>query len=53
MTEYPIPSPTAFPRAITAGPDGAIWFTENDVNKIGRISTSGLPITSFTFYLQW
>jgi hypothetical protein len=26
---------------ITAGPDGALWFTESSANKIGRITTSG------------
>lgn len=26
---------------IAAGPDGNLWFTEQDANKIGRISTSG------------
>ena len=26
---------------ITAGPDGALWFTESYGNKIGRITTSG------------
>jgi hypothetical protein len=32
--------------AITAGPDGALWFTEQNANRIGRITTSG-TITSF------
>ncbi len=26
---------------ITAGPDGALWFTEYDASKFGRITTSG------------
>ena len=26
---------------ITAGPDGALWFTETFANKIGRITTTG------------
>jgi streptogramin lyase len=26
---------------ITLGPDGALWFTENNKSKIGRITTSG------------
>src|SRR5437870_612037 len=25
------------PEDITAGPDGSLWFTEHDGNKIGRI----------------
>jgi len=27
---------------ITAGPDGALWFTEQNVQKIGRITTTGV-----------
>jgi len=29
------------PTSITAGPDGALWFTAPDANTIGRITTSG------------
>jgi streptogramin lyase len=32
---------------IFPGPDGALWFTENKTNKIGRITTSG-AVTEFT-----
>lgn len=32
---------SATPLGIAAGPDGALWFTENSANKIGRIDTSG------------
>ena len=41
---YPVPTPSAEPNGITAGPDGALWFTESypDTSKIGRITTSGL-----------
>jgi virginiamycin B lyase len=35
------------PINITAGPDGALWFTENAANKIGRITTDGV-ISEFT-----
>ena len=28
-------------RGITAGPDGALWFTNRDNDSIGRITTSG------------
>lgn len=37
---------TSYPNSIVAGPDGALWFTEWDGNKIGRITTSG-SITEF------
>ena len=30
------------PSGITAGPDGALWFTEYYAKKIGRISTAGV-----------
>src|SRR5205814_275274 len=41
-TEYAIPTPRSYPEGITAGPDGALWFTEALVNKIGRITTDGV-----------
>lgn len=39
--EYPLPHPDSGPYGIIAGPDGALWFTEQQANKIGRITTSG------------
>ena len=30
------------PAGITTGPDGALWFTENAGNKIGRMTTNGM-----------
>jgi len=36
VIEVPVPSPMAFPSAITAGPDGALWFVESGTGKIGR-----------------
>src|SRR6266699_842563 len=32
IISYPLPS-TSFPEGITAGPDGALWFTESLGNK--------------------
>jgi streptogramin lyase len=46
VTEFAIPTAGAGLTAITAGPDGNIWFTESLVNKIGRISPDGV-ITEF------
>ena len=40
ITEFTTGKNTA-PFAITAGPDGALWFTEYQGNKIGRITTTG------------
>lgn len=34
------------PTSITAGPDGALWFTNSD-NSIGRITTGGV-VTNYT-----
>jgi streptogramin lyase len=45
--EYPIPTANAEPYYITPGPDGNLWFTEAESNKIGRITPSG-GITEFT-----
>lgn len=39
ITEY---GGVAVAQGITAGPDGAVWFTERSAGKIGRISVSGL-----------
>jgi virginiamycin B lyase len=46
ITEYPIPTSASGPNGIAAGPDGALWFTESNANKIGRITTAGV-ITEF------
>src|SRR6516164_6680633 len=35
------------PQGITAGPDGALWFTNQSSDSIGRITTSG-KVTTFT-----
>ena len=35
------------PAGITAGPDGALWFTNAGNNSIGRISTAGV-VTNYT-----
>jgi streptogramin lyase len=45
-TLFPLPSSvSSTPAAITAGPDGALWFAAAS-GKIGRITTSG-QVTSF------
>lgn len=40
VTEYPVPSGNV-PWQITAGPDGALWFSETYSNNIGRMTTAG------------
>ena len=48
--DHGVPGPNrlhSIPAAITAGPDGNLWFTEGTGNKIGRITTAGV-ITEFS-----
>jgi virginiamycin B lyase len=42
IIEYPIPTAASSPRGVTAGADGALWFTESAADRIGRITTSGM-----------
>jgi virginiamycin B lyase len=49
ITSYSLPQLGSSPYGITQGPDGAVWFTEEDTNYIGRISASGV-ITQFPVY---
>jgi virginiamycin B lyase len=46
IIEYALPTANAGPQGIVAGPDGNLWFTEFNANKVGRISTDGV-ITEF------
>ena len=41
INEYKLPVEKSGPYRIAAGYDGAMWFTENRGNKIGRITTEG------------
>jgi virginiamycin B lyase len=40
IDEFPLPAGTR-PGGITTGPDGALWFTEEGTNGIGRLTTTG------------
>ena len=42
FTDFAIPTANAKPFDITLAPDGNLWFTEFDGNKIGRITPSGV-----------
>jgi virginiamycin B lyase len=44
--DYPVPTAGSWPQGITAGPDGALWFTEIYGTGVGRITTAGV-ITEF------
>src|SRR5262249_50412928 len=54
LSVFPLPSPDTHVEWLTQGPDGAIWFTEWDGNRIGQLTTNGqmhefkLP-TAFSF----
>src|SRR5215467_11039189 len=41
ITEFSIPTAKSIPFGITVGPDGNLWFTESNANRIGRISPAG------------
>jgi virginiamycin B lyase len=41
IREFATPTAGSVPLEITAGPDGALWFTEINANQIGRISPLG------------
>jgi streptogramin lyase len=40
VTEFPTLTVNSEPFGITSGPDGNVWFTEENSSKIGRITTS-------------
>jgi streptogramin lyase len=52
IKEFPVPTSGSAPDSITAGPDGNLWFTEENGNQIGRITPKGtikeFPIGSVT-----
>ena len=44
--EFTVPTAPSGPNGSTTGSDGAIWFTEDNFSKIGRMTTAG----AFTEY---
>ena len=44
VTEFPLPTASALPHDIVLGPDGKLWFTEKDANKIGRVTPGNPPV---------
>jgi len=51
VAEFPTPTPSADPTAITSGPDGNLWFVENftggSVEKIGTLNLKTHVISEF------
>jgi streptogramin lyase len=41
VTEFPTITASSNPLGITAGKDGALWFTESFLDRIGRVSVNG------------
>lgn len=44
FSEFAIPTGNSSPFSIAIGPDSALWFTENNGNNIGRVTTSGMIV---------
>jgi virginiamycin B lyase len=44
VTEFPIPTAAALPQDIVLGPDGKLWFSEKDADKIGRVTPGNPPV---------
>lgn len=47
FTEFPIPTASSQPSSIAAGPDGNVWFTDQNNSLIGRITPTG-TVTEFS-----
>jgi streptogramin lyase len=48
ISDFSIPTAVSSPAAITTGPDGNLWFTENNANTIGTINPTTHAISQFT-----
>src|SRR5437588_8693910 len=46
ITEFGVPTPSSNPRHMGVGPDHNVWFTEEDGNKVARVTAAGV-ITEF------
>jgi virginiamycin B lyase len=44
ITQFTVPTAGAGPYQITAGPNGAMWFTEYNTTKVGRVTAGGQVI---------
>src|SRR5439155_979226 len=42
INDFATATANSMPLGIVSGPDGALWFTESAVNRIGQISTAGV-----------
>jgi virginiamycin B lyase len=42
ISTYPVRTPRSGVADLTPGSDGAVWFTEQNVGQVGRITTDGV-----------
>src|SRR5215211_1560657 len=42
-----LPNPASGPTTIALAPDGTVWFTESNGNRIGRMSPAGSGLKEF------
>ena len=47
ITDFPTPTAAAGPTWITSGPDGNLWFTEFNADKVGMINPTSHTTTDF------
>jgi virginiamycin B lyase len=41
LCEHPLPTPDSQPADIAIAPDGSVWFTEQQTNRIGQLTSDG------------
>src|SRR5437870_7192 len=47
ITEFALPHAMSSPTTIAIAPDGTVWFTESNGNRIGRMNPDGSHLTEF------
>jgi len=47
VTEFALPHPASGPTTIALAPDGTVWFTESNGNRIGRMNPDGSGLVEF------
>src|SRR6267154_2281215 len=47
VTEFPLPNPNSGPTTVSIAPDGTLWFTESNGNRIGRMAQDGTGLKEF------
>ena len=47
FTEFALPHPASGPTTIALAPDGTVWFTESNGNRIGRMNPDGSGLVEY------